>query len=283
MTWISCMAELLPRLSLRLAGLSVQIMLEQDVQTFITWTHGAQPTWLQFHGPGTLLDRPVRLTASPPTPPRFPILLPPPPSPPPPPPVILHPQSMPSLRASSSPSPRGQSCPATMRSQRARRSVRSADQFRDDDLRSLTRSPKRSRTTSASVMRRSRRPFTVFPSKTGYWSITVCVDKLQALLSCFSTSWTEVSFSLCSSPTRTLPLQVCAASAAVNHSCRILQTLFIRPAFSLKSCLALRGLTHSHCSQGCHGMSVSPQIPWLCVFFQRHCDDTFGYHVPALF
>ena len=152
MTWISCMAELLLRLSL---------WLEQDVQTFITWTHGAQPTWLQFHGP----DRPVRLTASPPTPPRFPILLPPPPPPPPPPPVILHPQFMPSLRASSSPSPRGQSCPATMKSQRARRSVRSADQFRDDDLRSLTRSPKRSRTTSASVMRRSRRPFTVFPSK----------------------------------------------------------------------------------------------------------------------
>ena len=53
-------------------------MLEQDVQTYITWTHGAQPTWLQFHGPGTLLDRPVRLTASPPTPPWFPILLPPP-------------------------------------------------------------------------------------------------------------------------------------------------------------------------------------------------------------
>ena len=53
--------RLLPRLSLRLAGLSVQIMLEQDVQTFITWTHGAQPTWLQFHGPGTLLARPVFL------------------------------------------------------------------------------------------------------------------------------------------------------------------------------------------------------------------------------
>ena len=53
--------RLLPRLSLRLAGLSVQTMLEQDVQTFITWTHGAQPTWLQFHGPGTLLDRPVFL------------------------------------------------------------------------------------------------------------------------------------------------------------------------------------------------------------------------------
>ena len=121
------------------------------------------------------------------------------------------------------------------------------------------------------------------PFETGYSSITVRIDKLQALLSCFSTSWTEVSFSLCSSPTRTLPLQVCAASAAVNHSRRILQTLLIRPAFSLKSCLALRCLTHSHCSQGCHGMSVSPQIPWLCASFQQHCDDTFGCHVPALF
>ena len=78
---------------------------------------------------------------------------------------ILHPQFMPSLRASSSPSPRGQSCPATVKSQRTRRSICSADQFRDDDLRSLTRSPKRSRTASASALRRSRRPFTVFPSK----------------------------------------------------------------------------------------------------------------------
>ena len=135
------------------------------MQTYITWTHGAQPTWLQFHGPGTLLDRPVRWTASPPPPPRFPILLPPPPPPPPPPPVILHPQFMPSLRASSSPSPRGQSCPATVKSQRTRRSICSTDQFRDDDLRSLRRSPKRSRTASASALRRSRRPFTVFPSK----------------------------------------------------------------------------------------------------------------------
>ena len=146
-------------------GRAAQIMLEQDVQTYITWTHGAQPTWLQFHGPGTLLDRPVRWTASPPTPPRFPLLLPPPPPPPPPPPVILHPQFMPSLRASSGPSPRGQSCPATVKSQSTRRSIRSADQFRDDDLRSLSRSPKRSRTTSASAMRKFRRPFTVFPSK----------------------------------------------------------------------------------------------------------------------
>ena len=78
-------------------------MSEQDVQTYITWTHGAQPTWLQFHGPGTLLDRPIRQTTSPPTPPWFPILLPPPPPPPPPPPVILHPQFMPSVRASSNP------------------------------------------------------------------------------------------------------------------------------------------------------------------------------------
>ena len=134
------------------------------MQTYITWTHGAQPTGLQFHGPGTSLDRPVQWTASPPPPPRFLILLPPPPPPPPPPPVILHPQFMPSLRASSSPSPRGQSCPATVKSQRARRSPCSTDQSRDDDLRSLRRSPKRSRTASASA-RRSRRPFTVFPSK----------------------------------------------------------------------------------------------------------------------
>ena len=64
-----------------LADMSVQIMLEQNVQTFITWTHGAQPTWLQYHGPnyqaGTLLDRTFRLTAPPPPPPQL-LLLPPP-------------------------------------------------------------------------------------------------------------------------------------------------------------------------------------------------------------
>ena len=133
------------------------------MQTFITWTHGAQPTWLQYHGPnylaGTLLDRPFRLTAPPPPPPQL-LLLPPPPPPPPPPPMILHPQFIPSLRASSTPSPRGQSCPATMVSERTRRSV-----CRADDLRSLTRSPKRTRTTSTSAERYSRRPFTVFTSK----------------------------------------------------------------------------------------------------------------------
>ena len=26
-------------------------MMEQNVQTFITWTHGVRPTWLQYHGP----------------------------------------------------------------------------------------------------------------------------------------------------------------------------------------------------------------------------------------
>ena len=46
--------------------------------------------------------------------------------------------------------------------------------------------------------------------------------------------------------------KVCAASAAVNHGRRTLQTLSIRPAFSLKSCLALRCLPLSHCSRGCH-------------------------------
>ena len=60
---------------------------------------------------------------------------------------------------------RGQSCPATVKSQRTRRSLCSTDQSRDDDLRSLRRSPKRSRTASASAPRRSRQPFTVFPSK----------------------------------------------------------------------------------------------------------------------
>ena len=87
------------------------------------------------------------------------------------------------------------------------------------------------------------------PFKTSHPPIAVPIDKLQALLSCLSTSWTEVSFSLCSSPTRTLPLQVCAASAAVKHRCRILKPLWIRPAFSLKSCLALRCSTHSHCAR----------------------------------
>ena len=140
-------------------------MSEQVVQTYITWTHGAQPTWLQFHGPGALLDRPIRQTTSPPPPPSFPLLLPPPPPPPPPPPVILHPQFMPSVRSPSISAPRGQSCPATSKSQRTRRSIYSTDNSRDEELRSPGRSSKRSRTASASAPRRSRRPFIVFPSK----------------------------------------------------------------------------------------------------------------------
>ena len=138
------------------------------MQTYITWTHGAQPTWLQFHGPGTLLDRPIRWTASPPTPPRFPILLPP----------------------------------------------------------------------SASAPRRSRRPFTVFPSKRATRPSLSPNGKLQAFLSCLPT----MSISLCSSTTRTLSLslQVCAASAAVKHRCRILQTsLLCRLQFEKWPCIAL--------------------------------------------
>ena len=87
------------------------------------------------------------------------------------------------------------------------------------------------------------------PFETGYSSNTVRNDKMQALLSCFSTSWTEMSFSLCSSPARALPLQVRASSAAVNQCRHTLQTLLIRPAFRLKSCLALHRLQHSHCVQ----------------------------------
>ena len=103
-------------------------MSEQVVQTYITWTHGAQPTWLQFHGPGALLDRPIRLTTSPPPPPSLPLLLP-------------------------------------SKSQRTRRSIYSTDPSRDEEPRSPGRSSKRSRTALASAPRRSRRPFTVFSSK----------------------------------------------------------------------------------------------------------------------
>ena len=46
-----------------------------------------------------------------------------------------------------------------------RRSIYSTDHSRDEELRSPGRSSKRSRTASASAPRRSRRPFTVFPSK----------------------------------------------------------------------------------------------------------------------
>ena len=64
-------------------------MTEQNVQTFITWTHGAHPAWLQYHGPAhdarelqTQCEVPIRIPASPPPPPHV-VLLPPPPPPPP--------------------------------------------------------------------------------------------------------------------------------------------------------------------------------------------------------
>ena len=139
-------------------------MSEQVVQTYITWTHGAQPTWLQFHGPGFLLERPIRQTTLPPPPPSFPLLLPPPP-PPPPPPVILHPQFIPSVRSPTISDHRGQCCFIFLKSQRTRRSIYSIDHSRDEATRSPGRSSKRSRTASASAPRRSRRPFTVFPPK----------------------------------------------------------------------------------------------------------------------
>ena len=77
-----------------------QDMMEQNVQTLITWTHGAHPAWLQYHGPardareyprrgGTQLH----ILPPPPPPPLTDPLLPPPP--PPPPPELLHPQLCP--------------------------------------------------------------------------------------------------------------------------------------------------------------------------------------------
>ena len=141
-------------------------MMEQNVQTFITWTRGVQPTWLQYHGPslhdhlpGVQCGRRYHRHL------HHMLVLPPPPPPPPPPPEIL--QFLPSLRTSPTSSPRGQS--ATMTSERTRRSGRSADQLSADDLRSFTRTPKRTRTlkgaASTTAEHYSRRPFTVFTPK----------------------------------------------------------------------------------------------------------------------
>ena len=131
-------------------------MMEQNIQTFITWTHGAQPTWLQYHGPslhdhppGVQAERLLRVPAPPPPPPQ--LVLPPPPPPPPPPPEIFHPQFVPSIRTSPTSSFRGQSCPAPTSSERTRQSGRSTDQLSADDLRSLTRTQKRTRTLKGAV------------------------------------------------------------------------------------------------------------------------------------
>ena len=60
------------------AVLSDQVMMEQNVQTFITWTHGVQPTWLQYHGPllhdhppGVQAERLMRVPVPPSPPPQL--------------------------------------------------------------------------------------------------------------------------------------------------------------------------------------------------------------------
>ena len=136
-------------------------MMEQNVQTFKTWTHGVQPTWLQYHGP-SLHDHPPGVQAERRM--RVPV-------PPPPPELALPP---PRRRRSSTHS----FCPQYVRTSPtsspedscpARRSGRSADQLTADDLRSLTRTQKRTRTlkgaVSSTAVHYSRRPFTVFTPK----------------------------------------------------------------------------------------------------------------------
>ena len=171
-------------------------MSEQVVQTYITWTHGAQPTRLQFHGPGALLDRPIRLTTSPPPPPSLPLLLPPPPPPPPPPPVILHPQFMPSVRSPSISAPRGQSCPTSSKSQRARRSIYSAGPSRrTTQSRALVQTISDSISFSAAAI--STALYSVL-FQTCWPSIAIPIGNMQALLSRHPAPWTEMSFPLCS-------------------------------------------------------------------------------------
>ena len=145
-------------------------MMEQNVQTLITWTHGAHPAWLQYHGPahdareyqrrgGTQLH----ILPPPPPPPLTDPLLP---SPPPPPPELLHPHFMPTLRRS--PSTLGGSCPADASSYRTRKSRARPRHLRHSRSASSTRrtkhASKRARAlrsiTASSAPRYSRRPFT---------------------------------------------------------------------------------------------------------------------------
>ena len=164
-------------------GRAAQIMSEQDVQTYITWTHGAQPTWLQFHGPGTLLDRPIRQTTSPPPPPRFPILLPPPPH-------SLCPQCVP---------PRTEDNPALPHRNRSAHNagftaltipVMMIHAVLGRPRNALEQHPLQHRGFSATLHRVSL--------QASHPSIAVPIGKLQALLSCLPTSWSEMSFSMCS-------------------------------------------------------------------------------------
>ena len=148
-------------------------MMEQNVQTFITWTHGV--TWLQYHGP-SLHNRelraqgemPIRVPAPPPPPPPQFVL----PPPPPPPPKIFHSQFVPTIQTSpTSPTSffRGESCPVTTSSDRTRQSVRSTGHVRAGDHQHHTRTHKRARTVksvaSSVAERYSRQLFTVFTPK----------------------------------------------------------------------------------------------------------------------
>ena len=142
-----------------LAVLSVQVMMEQNVQTFITWTHGVQPTWLQYHGP-SLHDRLSGVQVERPLCPHYGL-------------QPLHPP---------------EDNPARLLWLRhTRRSTRSADQLSADDLRSLTRTPKRTRTlkatASTSAEHYSRRPFTVFtPKRAARSRTTRCKHYCHAFL-----------------------------------------------------------------------------------------------------
>ena len=196
-------------------------MMEQNVQTFITWTHGVQPTWLQYHGP-SLHNRelraqgemPIRIPAPPPPPPQF--VLPPPP-PPPPPPEIFHSQFVPTMRTSpTSPtsSPRGESCPVTTSSDRTRQSVRSIGHLRAGDPQHRTRAHKRARTVksvaSSVAERYSRRPFTMFTPKR-----STRVTRSRTTRCKHHAQWPEVSFSLRATSAGALSLPMCTSSTAV--------------------------------------------------------------------
>ena len=126
------------------ADMRDQVMMEQNVQTFITWTHGLQPTWLQYHGP-SLHNRelraqgeiPIRIPAPPPPPPPHFVL--PTPPPPPPPPEIFHSQFVPTTRISPTSSPRSESCPGATSSDRTRQSARSTGHLHAGDHQHHTR------------------------------------------------------------------------------------------------------------------------------------------------
>ena len=156
---------------------------------------------------GVQAERLMRVPVPPPPPPQ--LVLPPPPPPPPPPPEILHPQFL---------SPRGQSYPATTTSERTRRSGRSADQLSADDPHA--RSKAHSRIEGCRIVYCKALFSTTLHrvhSQTVYSCYTVQNYKMQALLPCLYTSWTEVSFSLCETSTGTLPLQMCTSSTAVKR------------------------------------------------------------------